>query len=301
MTGDDILVIPTGSATYTVTVTDNCTFASASALAGVNVFPLPNVLFTASTPSACGKLCAQFTNATPGTQSLSWSFGDGTASALLNPNHCYNSPGVYSVTLLVKDTNGCVNSATNPNMMTVYANPVAEFTLGPQPTTILEPKICFTDHSTPDVTSWYWNFDDINDAVSDSVKNPCHSYTDTGTYCVSLIVHNANGCWNTTSTCLMIEPFFALYVPNAFTPNDDGLNDVFQPKGTFIDTHSYNLMIFDRWGEMIFHTNNWDEGWDGRANKGALVAPLGTYVWRITVKDYLGRPHDLVGHVSIIK
>ncbi|HXC06363.1 MAG TPA: PKD domain-containing protein, partial [Bacteroidia bacterium] len=300
-TGNTISVSPPVTTTYTVTVTDNCTNPAAVVVITVKVYGLPSIVFTADTPAACGKLCAQFTSSSPGVQSMIWSFGDGGTASIADPKHCYTLPGIYSVKLTVTDTNGCTNSLTHPNMLTVYSNPVAQFTMGPQPTTILDPHICFTDHSTPDVNQWYWNFDDSNDPSTSSQQNPCHAYTDTGTYCATLIVHNANGCWNTISECLVIQPYFTLYVPNAFTPNDDGLNDVFLPLGINLDKSTYTLMIFDRWGEEIFETHTWGEGWDGRANGGALVSPIGVYVWRIKVKDYAGGPHLLVGSVSLIK
>jgi gliding motility-associated-like protein len=291
---------PTANTVYTVTVTDNCTLLPASATFSVTVPALPVASFTTDDTSGCGQVCVHFTNTTPGIQSSLWSCSDGYSINTLNATHCFQ-PGVFDVTLMVIDTNGCVDTLVQPGMVTVHSNPVADFTLGPQPATILEPNICFTDHSTSDVVSWYWNFDDMNDLTTSTIQNPCHAYSDTGQYCTSLIVTNQYGCWATTSNCLFIEPYFTLYVPNAFTPNDDGLNDFFLPVGNDVDPDNYELMIFDRWGNLIFQTKTWGEGWNGTVKNGSKVAQIDAYVWKINLKDHAGQRHQLIGHVSLLK
>lgn len=291
---------PLSNTVYTVTVTDNCTLAPATATFAVTVPSLPVASFISDDTTGCGHVCADFTNTTPNTQSVFWSFSDGFTTTTLNPNHCF-LPGTFDAMLIVTDNNGCMDTLTQPGMITVYNNPVADFSLGPQPTTILEPNICFTDHSTPDVITWYWNFDDANDITTSTIQNPCHAYSDTGTYCASLIVTNQYGCWATATNCLYIEPYFTLYVPNAFTPNGDGLNDIFIPVGDDVDPDNYELMIYDRWGNLIFHTTSWGDGWNGIAKNGNKMAQIDTYVWKINLKDHAGGRHQLIGHVSLIK
>jgi gliding motility-associated-like protein len=299
-TGPSCTDHPSMNTVYTVTLTDNCTALSATATFAITVPPLPVATFTTDDTTGCGHLCVNFTNTTPNTQSVFWSFSDGFTSTALNPNHCFQA-GTFDATLIVTDNNGCRDTATAPGLLIVHSNPVADFTLGPQPTTILEPNICFTDHSTPDVISWYWNFDDQNDQTTSNVQNPCHAYSDTGKYCTSLIVTNQYGCWSTSMNCLYIEPYFTLYVPNAFTPNDDGLNDIFLPVGDDVDPDNYELMIYDRWGNLIFSTTTWGEGWNGIAKGGTRLSQIDTYVWKINLKDHAGQRHRLYGHVSIIK
>ncbi|MDQ3110971.1 MAG: gliding motility-associated C-terminal domain-containing protein [Bacteroidota bacterium] len=291
---------PLSNTIYTITVTDNCTLLAATATFSVTVPALPVASFTTDDTSGCGHVCVNFTNTTPGIQSALWSCSDGYSGNTLNAYHCFQ-PGVFDVTLMVTDTNGCVDTLVQPGTVTVHSNPVAAFALGPQPTTILEPNICFTDQSTQDVITWYWNFDDINDQATSTIQNPCHAYSDTGRYCASLIVTNQYGCWATASNCLFIEPYFTLYVPNAFTPNEDGLNDFFIPVGNDVDPDNYEMMIFDRWGNLIFESKTWGEGWNGTAKGGVKVAQIDTYVWKINLKDHAGQRHQLIGHVSIIK
>jgi gliding motility-associated-like protein len=299
--GSTVNVTPTTTTTYTVNVTDNCTVQQATATTQAFVPTVPSVTFSAVSPEGCANMCTQFTSNTPNGFSMLWHFGDGGTSTAANPTHCFTQDGSYTVTLEVTDGFGCTYTFIQPNMIIVHPNPVADFTLGPQPTTILEPQICFTSTSSPDVNQWYWNFGDVNDQVTDSTASTCHSYSDTGHYCVDLIVHNSYGCFSTVEYCLEIQPYFSIYVPNAFTPNSDGKNDAFMPSLYNVDPSSYEMQIFDRWGNLIFTTTNTGEGWDGRAKGKSQVAQIDTYVWKIFVRDYTGHSHALVGHVSIIK
>jgi gliding motility-associated-like protein len=300
LNGTSVTVSPTVTTTYTVTASDGCS-PNVSMTVPVNVEQLPVVAFTANNTSGCTGACVQFTCTTPNAAAWSWNFGDGGTSNMQNPLYCYSHPGSYAVSLTVTGSNGCSASQTNNNMIVIHANPTADFAMGPQPTTILEPRICFHDLSSPDVTQWYWNFDDPNDLLTSSNQNPCHEYSDTGKYCASLIVHNQYGCWSTVTYCLVIQPYFSIYVPNAFTPNDDGLNDMFYPKGNNISPDDYHLWIYDRWGSKIFESENLNKGWDGRANGGDEIVQLGVYVWKIHVKDFEGKSHELIGSVSVIK
>jgi gliding motility-associated-like protein len=298
--GNSYNIHPVSTTTYTVSVSDGCTTPAGTATFTVTVPALPVASFTYNDTAGCGHVCVDFTNTTPNTAATLWQFSDGFTSTLSNPNHCFQ-PGSFNATLIVTDNNGCRDTLTIPSAVTVHPNPVAAFALGPQPTTILEPNICFTDQSTNDVITWYWNFDDPNDLTTSTIQNPCHAYSDTGTYCASLIVTNQYGCWNTTTNCLMIEPYFVLYVPNAFTPNEDGLNDVFLPVGNDVDPDNYELTIFDRWGNLIFKSTSWGTGWNGIVNNGTKLAQIDTYVWKINCKDHAGHSQHLIGHVSMIK
>ena len=287
---------------YTITVTDqNGCVRNDTAIVLQPAAP-PPVSFSVNDSAGCENVCIQFSNTSPSAVSSSWNFGDNTTSIQTNPQHCYPNPGQYTVVLTITDGAGCTNSVSAPALITVYANPVASFTMGPQPTTILDPDICFTDHSSNDASTWYWNFDDPNNLAGSNQPDPCHTYSDTGTYCAVLIVHNSYGCWSTITNCLKIQPYYTLYVPNAFTPNGDGKNDEFLPQGSTLDEDSYQLDIFDRWGKIIFRTSQWGRGWDGRVEGGGpQPVQIGVYVWKILVKDYTGQEHALTGHVSVIR
>ncbi|HVA98893.1 MAG TPA: PKD domain-containing protein, partial [Bacteroidia bacterium] len=291
---------PTTTSTYTVTGTSAGCTGTASVTVTVN--PLPTVSFSADTNMGCSPLCVKFRNlSTPTSSSTDWFFGDGnSANTITSANNCYHNAGTYSVKLTVTDSLGCQNSETINNMITVFQSPVADFSMAPQPAIIIDPTVYFTDHSTGGVSQWEWNFGDVTNAGS-TLQNPSYAYSDTGYYNVQLIVTTNHGCIDSISKVVYVEGDFVLYVPNAFTPNGDGLNDVFQPKGSDIDPNNYNLTIFDRWGNLIFHTTNFSQGWDGRANNGKSVAQEDVYVWRISVKDFKGASHLYIGHVSLVR
>jgi gliding motility-associated-like protein len=300
LNGSSVTVTPTVTTTYTVTTTDlnGCTD---TASVTVTVNPLPVVTFTSnpSPASGCAPLCVDFQNTTPNSMNCAWNFQVGTSNTC-NPTFCFTSAGTYDVSLTVTDNNGCVNSVTMPAYVTVYPVPVADFTMSPQPTTVLNGTIQFTDLSSGSPNQWTWSFGDVNNSSS-TIQNPQFTYTDSGTYIVELIVVTQYGCRDTIDKSLRIEPDFTIYVPNAFTPNGDNNNEVFMPQGDGIKEDKFKLWIFDRWGNMIFYTEKWGKGWDGRANSGKDIAQEDVYVWKIEIYDYLDKKHQYIGHVSLIK
>jgi gliding motility-associated-like protein len=301
MTTSSTTVAPTTTTVYTVTVNDGCTTSPASTTVTVTVNPLPVVTFTtAPTPaSGCAPLCVDFTNTTPNSQSCNWDFTVSTVTGNCSPQFCFTQPGSYDVTLSVVDVNGCANSLTMPALVTVYPNPVADFSMSPQPTNVLNGTINFTDLSTL-ASTWSWEFGDPLNSTSGQ-QNPNFTYTDTGSFPVILWVTTVNGCVDSAMHWVRIDPEFTIYMPNAFTPNGNGLNDEFKPEGFMLDKDNFQMWIFDRWGNMIFYTERYDKGWDGRANDGKDIAQEDVYVWKIVTKDLQGNDKTYVGHVSLIK
>jgi gliding motility-associated-like protein len=117
---------------------------------------------------------------------------------------------------------------------------------------------------------------------------------------VALVVKSDKGCTDTLVRALEVGEDYGIYVPNAFTPNDDKLNDIFQPKGFGIV--KYEIQIFDRWGEKVFHTKNLEDGWNGTyQNRGDKIIENGVYTWLINVTSVFGKAHELKGHVTLIK
>ena len=301
MSGSSIVVSPTATTTYTVTVTDNCTSLPASATVTITVNPLPVVAFTTSPSPAegCAPLCVTFNNTTPNTASCNWDFTAGTAANNCNPTFCFTNPGSYDITLSVMDNNGCANTLVMPALVNVWPLPVADFTMSPQPTTVMNGTVQFTDLST-NANTWTWNYGDVSNSFS-YLQNSSFTYSDSGTYTVTLWVETIHGCKDSVVKTVRIDPDFFIFVPNAFTPNGNGRNDTFFPKGVGMDASRYNMWIFDRWGTEIWHTTTWGQGWDGHANGGSAVAQEDVYVWEIEIFDFANVPHTYVGHVSLIK
>ena len=125
------------------------------------------------------------------------------------------------------------------------------------------------------------------------------SYSDNGKYMITLIASTEYGCKDTSYQTIIIEPDFAFFIPNSFSPNDDGINDNFSGKGIFIS--KYQMMIFDRWGNLIFFTDDINKTWDGKANYGTGIAQTDVYVYVIKLTDINKKKHEYKGIVKLLR
>jgi gliding motility-associated-like protein len=295
-----------GNTSVNVTVTGTSNGCSNSANASVVVSPIPSANFTTSGDKACVPACVTFNGS--GSSSIiayGWTInGIGVGSGNASETHCFDEASTYSVGLTVIDNNGCTSTAP-PMTIDIYPQPVADFNHAPiKPIVNIDQEVTFTDASwgTP-IVSWNWYF--MNTAQYTSVlQNPTFAYTEPGTYAVALVVKSDKGCMDTLIRPIEVGEDFGIYVPNAFTPNGDGLNDLFNPKGFGIV--KYELNIYDRWGELMFHTTTFEEGWNGaRQKKKDVSYPLiieeGVYTWLINCTSVFGKSHELKGHVTLIK
>ncbi|MES2139600.1 MAG: PKD domain-containing protein [Bacteroidota bacterium] len=298
-TGSSLSVSPSATTTYTVTANDGC---SPPAIDSVTIIVLPAaiVAFNADIVSGCAPLCVNFTNISTVTggsiAAQNWDFG----GDLPNVQHCFTVPGQYSVTLNVTTNSGCISTYTNTNMIQVASFPGASFT-APLSTGILAPTVDFTDNSTG-ATSWTWDFGDSLSSSSgnlSNLQNPAHTYSEIGTYCVKLIVGNTNGCYDTTQLCIAIDPEFSFYIPNSFSPDGNGINDEFYCKSE--NFKEFKMQIFDRWGNMIFYTEDIDKHWNGKAAGGADLVLFDTYVYIVDIVDNKKKHHQYIGSATIVK
>jgi gliding motility-associated-like protein len=165
----------------------------------------------------------------------------------------------------------------------------------------LEPVVYFTNLSQGGST-YTWDFGDYASLVNTSSgMNPNHEYASVGEYNVFMVVTNSYGCKDTAKHVIIVEPDFSLYIPNAFTPDENSRNDVFQPKGVGINEDKYKMEIFDRWGEQIFTSNVFSKGWDGTVKGSTQIAQDGVYIYKIFVTDLKGNKKYYVGHVTLLK
>jgi gliding motility-associated-like protein len=280
-----------------------CTLASSDVT--FNFYKNPIIDFVVDTPKGCPVHCVNFTDSTKINPDhliiWQWNFGDGSAKEnTQNPSHCYNKPGYYDVTLIGISNNGCKDTLTKKQMIEVFKTPIAEFDLTPNIVSLLDPLVAVTNLCSTDVTFWHYSFGD-GDTLGNTTPNTTHLYPDKNaeTYFVNLIVKNANGCTATTTHKLITIPEFTFYIPNAFTPNNDGNNDTFF--GTGMGIEKYNLWIFDRWGNLIFHTEKLEEGWDGKLKNGEEALLQDVYVWKVKIKDIFKKNHDYIGTVTLFK
>ncbi len=200
-------------------------------------------------------------SATAGTHTITYSFMD-------NGTHCSNSVS---------------------QSISVFALPEIQFNLNPKVAFLEDSKINYLDY-TSNAKNWKWDFGDNEESQS---RYGYHVYTDTGYFRVDLYVMDNNGCSSKTSDYIYIGLDFVFNVPNAFTPNGDGVNDSF--KGIGIGIGKYKMSIFNRWGEEVFTSNDLFKAWKGEN------AISDTYVYKVNLEDITGRVFEYVGSVTLIR
>ena len=162
------------------------------------------------------------------------------------------------------------------------------------------PFINFIDNSIG-VTTWSWNFGDPATTTSNvsNIPTQSHIFSDTGIFRVTLIVESGKNCSDTAYKDIPIYLDRLIYVPNAFTPNEDNINDVFKPIVSGIERENYKFIIFDRWGKEIFSTTDYDAGWDGTIN--GKKTSMGVYSYIIEYKEIQGIYGKLKGVVTLVR
>ncbi len=306
--GSSVTVKPLVSSTYTVTVKDDCGTPVAIDSVKVIINPSPVVKFSGEPLSGCSPIKTIFKDSSFTNGGLitnwNWDFGDGVQSNLKDPVHVFSVTGntiaVYSITLTVKSSNGCVSVLKKDKMIQVYPLPVASFDV-PASTSILNPVVHFSNNSIG-ATSWSWNFGDSVCKYMNNIStqySPNHAYSEIGKYQVKLHVKNNEGCIDSTIRFITIDPQFVIFIPNAFTPNGDGNNDEFFAKGEYIS--DFEMRIFNRWGNMVYYADSMNKPWKGSMNNEGEIVQQDVYVYQINIKDNKGVKHQYIGTVTLIK
>jgi gliding motility-associated-like protein len=256
-------------------------------------------------PTAMATSANDTCNQSKGTATVVVSGGSGTYSYLWSNSQSDSTAtgltaGTYTVTV---NDGSCTVSASV--IVTSAPGPIAGFTENPRILTLIDGPVTFTDNSTGNIVNWQWNFGDGNYGSGNIIQ---HQYANIGTYLVTLIVTDNEGCTDTTKDTISVKDYFTFYIPNAFTPNDDGLNELFYPTGTNVDPGNFTMMIFNRWGNLIFNTSKWDitahrgEGWNGTLNNTGDInsVVIDVYVYRILVTELGGPEHEYIGRITLI-
>jgi gliding motility-associated-like protein len=294
---------PTTTGPYTVTGTDANGCVNTDDVI-VTVEPLPVVSFIGDVLSGCASepLVVTFTNTTPGTLvDCIWTLEDGTIlTGCGTVTHTFSTPGTFDVTLTVTSANGCVNSVTYVDYIYVEGDPNASFIPSESVISNLNPTVLFENTSTGAV-NYLWDFGD-NSGTS-TVVSPDHSFPEdaSGSYAVMLVAYSPLGCTDTALATIQLNEEVIFYVPNTFTPDDDDYNPTFQPVFTSgFDPYDFTLLIFNRWGEIIFESHNAAIGWDG--TYGGNLVQDGTYIWKIEFKTTANDERKVIhGNVNILK
>jgi gliding motility-associated-like protein len=226
--------------------------------------------------------------------SYEWNFGDGNTSFQERPTHTFLEEGNYPVSLTVLTSTDCKIETTDGLNLTVFPSPTAAFDVNPPITSVSQAFIKITDESQG-ASIWEYDLGDGNYSNSPSLN---HTFNEVGNYYITQFVQNEFGCTDSTQRAIEIQEDFILYVPNAFTPNDgNNRNDYFTWAISGYET--FEMRVFNRWGELIFETKDPNGQWDGKYN-GQKVRD-GVYVWQVKALDLNGDERIITGHVSALK
>ena len=298
------IVKPNQTTHYTVIANDvACPQQTISTSFWVNVLPLPTPNFEYNQIEGCRPLCVRIkSNAQPRSINTSWDFGYNLYANGDSVQYCFEKAGVYPVKVFLIDSNGCKNKVQAPFSIYVYPQPEPAIYYTPSVATLLHNEVEFRGtYNNGPIVQWHWDFGDImTNGDTANTQTASYTYTYVANYTVMLVATNVYGCTDTVYRIIPVTEEFTMYIPDAFTPNGDGINDVFQVKGAGFVEEGFEMRIYDRWGELIFKTNNVYEGWNGKV-KG-VDAKNDVYVYKIrcftTVQNI---KKEFVGHVTLYR
>lgn len=285
-----------------------CPFAQDGMTIIIN--PIPHAVVTVDDPDGCVPHTVAFTTritneVDSAKAKYTWDFKDGGNAATQNAIHTFLKPGLYPVSLKIESDKLC-DTTISSIPIDVYPLPVADFLPNPNnSTTAALPRFRFTNQSSVTlgnkITSHTWDFGDLNIYTDTSTStNPEYYYTsDTGTYFVSLIVETEHGCKDTVVKPVIIGPDILVYIPNVFSPDGAGplKNDKFWVEASGYET--YQILIFNRWGEKLYESHKLDEPWNG-IYKGEMVQ-MDAYVYEIQVTSFSKKLYKYSGTVLLVR
>ena len=294
--------LSSGSYTFTYELNEPGPCSSSIANFTINVTANPEVSFSVVDPDGCIPFTAEFINNSvydPSGATCTWNFGDGNVSSICGDvEHEYTSPGCYDVSFSIK-SQGCITTVSYSDLVCVYEQPIAAFDYGPNTIYIEDPTVEYTNNSQY-ATNYNWTF---GDGFSSTDENPVHVFplTEPGDYETTLYAYNDVGCADSTTRIITIQDHQVFYVPNTFTPDGDELNQTFDPVFTSgFDPNSYRFSVYNRWGELLFESFDYQIGWDG--TYGGKLMPEGVYIWKIEFKDeFTDERFESQGHLNLLR
>lgn len=259
----------------------------------------PTVNFTAGPLEGCPPHLVSFTNtsSTLTATTYEWEFGDGHTSTAVSPTHVYEYSGSFDVSLQMITGGFCENTLINlqENLVNTYPVPFAAFDVEPNQVDILTPVVYVTNIGDSNVDCYY-NF---GDGGSMQTLNGSYTYSDGGLFTITQTVINEYGCTDTATGEVSVSGS-VFYAPNMFTPDGDGVNDYWLP--IILGASKYSLKVFNRWGELIWSTEDTTQPWVGEAKTGGeYYAPDGMYIWEAKWMDQVGMPQVKKGYVFLTR
>jgi gliding motility-associated-like protein len=286
--------------TYVVQLTATNQYGCSASSSNTYVLEgVPQAALTATPRQGCTPLEVFFSNQSTNATNIVWDFGNGVTSNEDNPSFRYLVPGRYDITLVAMNENGCKDTLYLEDYIFVFPKPIADFWMEPSETTVFESQIEFHNTSVNAYTSlWYFG-----DGAYGEAHDTTYTYPNAGIWPITLTVWNMYGCKSEKKDAVIIHDMFNVYVPNSFTPDDDGINEVFLPAisgKSFI--HKYVFRIYDRWGTTIFETSDYEEPWKGDVRGGEYYAKDEVYNWQIVIQlKGSDEERSYQGHVFLLR
>ena len=254
--------------------------------------------FTSSDTSGCIPKTIYFQNTTDSSlfYSSTWDFGNGNIfSSFSDTSFTFNNSGCYDINLQITSNNACLYDTTIPSLICLYEVPIADFSFNPIDPTFNDSLFTFVNNSQfSDFYLWHFNGVDTS-----SLINPEYNINSYGDFSVQLIAYSNYGCSDTSNQIIQIGSN-SFYIPNAFSPDGDGINDVFKISSVNNTSFSgFNFLIFNRWGEVVFKSDDSNSEWDGTQN--GKLSKEGLYVWKINYIDGNNIYQDHSGHIHLIR
>jgi len=307
-TGSSFSVTPVATnTTYCVVLSEACGSPTANNCL-VITFPQPIVpSFVSDKTTSCQPGTFTFTNTSTNQTDIATvllDFGDGNTQLLngsASATHTFNSAQSYDLTVTITSIYGCVYTTTMNSIVSVIANPVADFNMSANPTTIFETTVTMQDKSTNGVSSWTWSSPGSNPSSSVN-QNPTFHFPDgvVAQYPIVLVVQTPEGCIDSVEHILSVNSDVIFYAPNSFTPDGNEFNQNWLFYVSGIDEYHFELLIFDRWGEIIWETHDVHSSWDGTYH--GKIVPQGAYSWIARVKDlYSDSKQEFNGLINVLR
>lgn len=295
--------------TYNIKLTVTNGVCVETAMETITILAIPPIVdFSYDPASGCAPLTVNFTNLSQFAEpdKYQWEFGQGQAtSKAINPAYTYFEPGKYTVSLSASNATGTVVNETKEMIIEVFPRPSAQFDIKPK-LVYIPGGILYTKNQSLQATHYEWDFGDGTISLS---PQPQHIYSEVGKYDIQLIAYNQFGCADTTKleSIVNVEIGGQVLIPNAFSPNlsgatggndpSNGKNDVFLPitRGVV----EFEMMVFNRWGELMFRSTDPNIGWDGYYN--GKLCQQDVYMYKLSALYENGERIVRVGDVNLIR
>jgi gliding motility-associated-like protein len=270
----------------------------------VTVYPLPLPDFLIEDQVVCSNESIHLVDMSdiPSPHTLvgwEWKFGGQVVSHTRNPEITFDFPGVWDITLEVRSEAGCVADTVIKDAILINPSPAAGFIIDNVDLSMPSPEVQITNGASADVVAWTYSFGDGN---TEHFESGSHLYLETGDFTVTQYVQNNFGCSDRMSMEISVTPHLQVFIPNAFTPDENTHNEVYYPVFYGDELTMYEFQIFDRWGNKVFESNDPKQPWNGTYIDGTQIAPDGSYSWKLTYRGTVDPViHAMNGSVVLLR